>query len=452
MSYLQLHNTSKIKATKETNLSLHEIMFCFFCFIFYLLWAINKPFNYAPDEHMRYAVSEFLFKNNRLPVGPEIKDPNWGFSYACLPTLIRHVLDFIFMKFGSILSLKEFHILLCARMVSVLCGTLITLFTIKTSKLLFNSISRWLMIGLMAFMPQFAFLSSYVNNDIVALLGVTLIMYSWIQGIRFNWSIKNNAILAVGVAICAASYYNSYAWILFSVILFIFTYLNKSKKDYKGLIKCALFICLIVFSISGYFFIRHLFYYRDILGIKTSRMYGELYAIEPLKPHNRGNLQARGISLTDMLFGENLHFVGTSYKSFIGCFGYMQYSLPQFIYDFYSVMFIISLIGLVLLFINCIMKKRFNKKIDMIVFCISIIFCAIITICLSIYNSYMVDFQPQGRYCYPAFPVISYFFAKGIEFLLSLLKKQYRYFIVGGILAIFAFISLQVYTCVYLPS
>lgn len=102
---------------------------------------------------MRYAVSEFLFKNNQLPVGSEAANPSWGFSYACFPTMIRHIFDFIFMKIGSIFLYREFHILLCARMVSVLCGTLIVLFTIKVSKILFDSPSRWLMVALIAFIP-----------------------------------------------------------------------------------------------------------------------------------------------------------------------------------------------------------------------------------------------------------------------------------------------------------
>ncbi len=441
---------------KKYRLSLYEIIFCFCCFVFYFLWAINnKPLDYSPDEHMRYNVSEFLFKNNRLPLGAEIKDSVWGFSYACLPTMFRHVIDFIFMKIGSVFFLKEFHILLCARMVSVLCGTLVVLFTIKISKILFDSPSRWLMVGMVAFIPQFAFLSSYINNDIVALLGVTLIMYSWALGINYNWNFKSSLILAIGVAICAASYYNSYAWILFSVFLFIFTYLNINKKDYKGLFKHISFISLVVFLIAGYFFIRHLFYYRDLLGIKTTRLYGELYALESFKPSNRVTCHTRGVSLISMLF-EEMHFVELSYKSFIGCFGCMQYQLPQFIYDFYSTLFIISLVGIMCHFIyNIRFKSQSGKNINIIMFQISLMFCIIITIGLSIYNSYFVDFQAQGRYCYPALPAIAYFFTKGFDFILKLLFKandKYQYAIVGGVFAVLAFISLEMYNCVYLQS
>lgn len=163
----------------------------------------------------------------------------------------------------------------------------------------------------------------------------------------------------------------------------------------------------------------------------------------------------KGISLLEMLFG-SMHFVEFSYKSFIGCFGYMQYQLPRFIYDFYSILFIISLIGLMCYFIDkFIVKKQLNHEINKntVVFYTCLIFCIIITICFSVYNSYIVDFQPQGRYCYPALPAIAFFFAKGFDFILkSLTKINYRHAVVGGIFAVLAFISWQMYNIVYLLS
>jgi len=441
-----------MKTNNKINLSLYEILFCFFCFTFYFLWTFNKPFNYAPDEYMRYAVSEFLFKNNRLPIGLETANPIWGFSYAHLPTMIRHIFDFVFMKIGSIFSSNDFYILLCARMVSVLCGALIVLFTIKISKLLFKTPTRWIMVGVVAFIPQFAFLSSYVNNDIVALFGVTLIMYSWTLGVCYNWNFKNTSILAVGIAICTTSYYNSYSWILFSAFLFIFTYLHKNKKDYKGLFKYSFFIFLIVFLIAGYFFIRHVIYYGDLLGIKTTRSYCELYGADSLKPSNRLTPKIQGVSLIDMLFG-NMQFVKISYRSFIGYFGYMQYPLSDFFYDIYSILFILAFIGVICYLINKIKNIRKVKlNIDKLIFGLCLLLCMVITICLSIYNSYESDFQPQGRYCYPALLSIAFFFAKGFDFMLNLFLEKYRYAIVGSITTILVLISMYSYNCIYLPS
>ncbi len=134
----------------------------------------------------------------------------------------------------------------------------------------------------------------------------------------------------------------------------------------------------------------------------------------------------------------------------------MQYQLPQFIYDFYSILFIISLFGIICCFIyRVIVKKQINQGINKntVILYICFIGCIIITVCLSIYNSCMVNFQPQGRYCYPALPAIAFFFAKGFDFILkSLFKINCHYAVVGGIFAVLAFISLNIYNCVYLPS
>lgn len=440
-----------MKIRKKCKLSLYEFLFCACLFLFYFLWAVNKTFNYGPDEYVRYDVSEFLFKNNRLPIGLETVNPLWGFSYAHLPTMIRHIFDFVFMKIGSIFSQNDFYILICARMVSVLCGTLIVLFTIKISKLLFKTPIRWLMVGLVAFIPQFAFLSSYINNDIVALLGATLIMYSWILVIHYNWNFKNSSILAIGIAICATSYYNSYSWILFSIFLFIFTYLHQNNKDYKGLFKYSVFIFLIVFLIAGYFFIRHIACYGDLLGLKTIQSYSELYGIDALKPSNRLTPKVQGISLIYM----GMRFIKNSYNSFVGRFGYMQYSLPDFFYGIYFILFVVAFIGLVGFFISKVKNKQKEKPsidADKIVFGLGLLFCIVITICLSFYNSYATDFQPQGRYCYPALLAIAFFFTKGFDFISNLFSEKYRYAIVGSVTTIFVLISLYSYSCIYLPS
>ena len=148
------------------------------------------PFNYAPDEAMRYEVSEFFFNNNRLPVDKETINSYWGFSYAHLPTMLCNVFDYVFMKFTALFNNSSRAILLSARMVSVFSGVGTVYFTIKSSKLLFKSPARWIMILLVATLPQFIFISSYVNNDILALLGSSIILYAWLLAINYNWNYK----------------------------------------------------------------------------------------------------------------------------------------------------------------------------------------------------------------------------------------------------------------------
>lgn len=54
---------------KEDKLNFGELCWLLVCTGYYFIWSCTKPYNYAPDEYMRYSVSKFIFENNRLPVG-----------------------------------------------------------------------------------------------------------------------------------------------------------------------------------------------------------------------------------------------------------------------------------------------------------------------------------------------------------------------------------------------
>lgn len=75
------------------------------------------------------------------------------------------------------------------------------------------------------------------------------------------------------------------------------------------------------------------------------------------------------------------------------------------------------------------------------------------TVALSIYNSYTRDFQPQGRYCYPAFLALAILITKGYETLIYMFKKkEHVYAVTSAVCTSFICMSIYVYATVYLPS
>lgn len=436
----------------ERSLTLTELIFCFACFLFYFWWAAVKVYNYAPDEQMRFEVTQFLFNNNRFPADDELLS-HWGFSYAHIPTMLCNQLGYVFMKIASVFT-KDFHILLvAARMVSVCCATGTVYFVVKISKLIFSSCSRWIFICFVAFMPQFAFLASYVNNDIVALFGISIIIYAWVFALKYQWNYKCACILSLGIIICAISYYNSYAWVLFSVVFFISTYFIQNKKDYKGFIKLSGFIIGLVVVFASYTFIRHLVLYGDLLGFETIERYGEKFAIEALKPSNRIHLSENGVSVFSMLFAPEYNWIDTTWKSFIGVFGYMEYYCPKIVYEYVSIFIVVGCLGLVYRLVYNILIEKQKPNNSIIIFGVCIIMSAIVTVALSVYNSFVMDFQPQGRYCYPAFLALAIIVAKGYEFIIDRFKKnEYKYAITSSVCTINALSTFFVFYNIYLPS
>lgn len=440
-------------ATASNRLSKSEIAYCVFCGIFYFIWAISKPFNYGPDEYMRYDISLFLFQNNRLPIGAEAINSIWGFSYAHFPTVLGNILSYIPMKVAGSFTNNSSIILIAARLVSVFSGVLTVYFVIKTSKVMFATSVKWIMVIFVSTLPQFAFLSSYVNNDIVALMGASITLYSWCYAYKNKFDLKNSIALALGIAICALSYFNSYGWIFLSMVFFSGCYII-NKLERKKLVKYGLVISSIVIVCISYFFVRHYILYGDFLGFETVNKFGEMYAIQDFKPSVKLSFKEQGGTIVDMLFRQT--WINSTCKSFIECFGYMNVWGHSYIYSIHGFLLLFVLyvltIYIILEYRNVTMAsiKARSKTIAFY----SIILCSmIIPVLLSVSNSYTSDYQAQGRYVIGALLGYSIFITKSADIVISKINK----IIVQDVIVYFICISLQIvvlieFFSIYLPS
>ena len=437
---------------KAGALNLIELLFIVACFIFYTIWNVTQFINYAPDEMMRLDVTFFLYENHRLPVGDELTHPIWGFSYAHMPTMLCNVVGYLFMLLATPFSTETLCLVIAARMVSVLAGTGTVYFVIKAAKLLFNSPSRWIMILLVALMPQFAFLSSYVNNDSLAVFGSAMIFYVWVYVIKNKWNYGIALLLVAGMSTCALSYYNSYGWILLSIPFFIITYFKQNPRKYRDFIKLAGTVSVLTLVLIGYMFIRHYVLYGDLLGMSTGQQYGEIYAQPGMKPSERFSLSEMGVSLRDMLFSKPYSWIKTTGASFFAVFGYMQYGAPKDVYLYYGILFGIGALGFVALTVSKIIKRQKFGLYPVLLYT-SLVSVTLITVFLSIYNSYFNDFQPQGRYCYPALIPIALVVSRGFDYLVGLLKEEkHRYFAIGAVCSSLVVVSLLVFKIVFVQS
>ena len=380
---------------------------------YYTLW-IFQPLNFSPDEAMRFEVTRFLFDHGRLPVNEETINELWGVSYAHLPTMFCNVFGAPFMKIGALFTHDATALLRAARMLGVLCITGTVYWTIRTSRLLFKEPFNWLPTCIVAFLPQFAYVGSYVNNDSAALLGCSMILFAWVSAIGGRWNYGNATILSIGIAICATSYYNSYSWILFSLLMFPLTYAVRNGR--QGMIRMGLFVSVASLVLGGYLFLRPLYLYGDLLGFATSKRFAMQYAAPAFSPGFRKPPCECGRSLMDMLWG--MKWVSLSSRSFIGQFGYMVYVIPSWCYASYAAVFGLGGLGALWKGADWIRERR-RIAVCRWALLVSLIGCIVITIGLSMYYSFVRDCQPQGRYCFPALLPIALLSAKGMERLIS---------------------------------
>lgn len=369
-------------------------------FLFCLYGAYTISMGNAPDEEMRYQVPYFIFEKGYLPFGDEVEIRNaiWGFSYAYTPYL-PSLIAVVFMKICSFFSASQHALLFSARLVSVFSGTFTWLICCKIGERLFNKQSTILLLAtLVCFLPQFIFLSSYLNNDAFAVMTSGFIIYLWIKGDQENWKYKDCALLGISLGLCALTYYNAYGLILCSIIFCLVSVLKKKMKAKEILIRVGI-VALSGFIVAGWFFIRNMILHNgDFLGMNTMYADGEKYAMEIYRPTQR-------LTPKNLNYGFSKTFLEPSFiafdwfkatwYSFIGCFGFMVYYLPENIYETYKLLIIIGLLGG--LFFEFFKGNKKKDQISLNLF-FNLIICIIIPIGLSMYYSWATDYQPQGRY------------------------------------------------------
>lgn len=432
---------------------------------FVFAWAVIQPYNSSPDEGMRYDLIQYIYENNTLPRGddPAIRNEMWGISYGFNPYL-SGLISVFFMKIAGIFTDNGQVLLIAARMTGVFCIAGLALLAIKISRFLFSGLSKWVFVSLIALLPEVLFLGSYLNNDSLALLATAWIIYIWTRVLKEGWTWKNCIGLGIAISVCTLSYYNAYGVILCSILLFCITILGCQEKkwDWKTLFGKGMVIAAIVGVLAGWWFVRnYIIYDGDFLGMKTSNMSAQLYAIEELKPSNRVTPQSLGISIKHMLFGFldvwGVNWTTTVFKSFIGVFGYMTVFMPGFIPKLYAVLYAIGIIGVVpafryMLFLDKGKDVRSGKK--ECAFNWMMLLAAVIPVVLCFYYAYASDFQAQGRYIMPMLVPFIYYITKGYEYLLNhLVKNEIIRKVCYGILLLFAaMVSIYAYFGVFVPS
>lgn len=469
-------------------------------FLFFLSWIL--PFNQGPDEEMRYLVPQYIYKHGTLPAGwdPEVRHELWGISYAFHP-ILPYVLGGWLMRLVGLFSDSQKALLMAARFANILIGMGFYWYVQRIAKKLFpRRMFRYFFIALLSMLPQLLYLFVYVNTDGIAIFSGAMIIYYWLVGMERKWDRGSCTGLAVGVAVCALSYFTAYGYALFSILLFVGTmavfYRKKGFKICAGaILKRGIYITVLVFLLTGWWFVRTaVLYDGDFLGLYAPNKYGEMYAKEEFKPSNRESVQEQGISLEEMLKSEDeggMDWMRTTWRSFIGYFGFLEHPLGLDIYEIHKKIFALGFLGiglqaaLALLYYIRAGTRRILKgatlgkaawlqdkeegavltrpsfavdegKIrgaNFWILQISFGCCIIIPILLSLYYSYCDDFQPQGRYVMPLVVPLMYFVAAGIQRFVTLFFRKWFVYIMMiplfyGILHVF----LGAFVSVYIPT
>ena len=406
-------------------------------FVLYLVWSFVIPFGQGPDEVQRFDVANFIFKYRQLPVtGDErLIYGAYGVTYASTP-YFPHLLSGLVCILFNVIGINV-PTYLAARLVSVFSGVTAVYFCFKISERIFKeSKLKYFFPIFIMFIPQFAFSAAYVNQDSFTIMLVAIMIYLWLRGIETNWNYKT--VIAVGVTcgVVILSYLNGYTIIVATLVVVLITYKNLNTKEFYK----KLAICLgLMFLVSGWFFIRNATINNgDFLGLTHSRELAEELAEPGYKPSQRNTLKQQGLGFSDLL--TKTGWIQSSFNSFWGTLGNMDKLMPA---TYYVVMIIISLaaFGGFVSKVKDKLKKGFStiKKYPLYIGLVSSI---VLSFLLDIIYSRNFDYQPQGRYLFPALIPIIILMCVGLR---EIIPKKYEtivYKVLSLVFVAYNFIAL----------
>lgn len=419
-----------------------------FLFFWYLLWAIVIPYSAAPDEFGRYMVPKFILENRALPQGWEesVRLPQWGFSYAFHPSL-PGIISALFMRIGLLFTNGE-NLYIYARLTSVLSGVGVVMMSKKISEKMFDGTITKLFVVSVGLLPQFTYLSAYINNDVFAVLGVSIVIYGMLIGDESDWNVNSCLLMGIGGSMCALSYYNSLGIVIVAFVYATFMIVrnNNIKTYYRTYLGKVFTVAGVMIISTSYFFIRNAINLNgDFLGLRTRNMYAEMYADDILKPSLHPTALKEGFSVFDMIMGDyGPPWLAFTKESFIGVFGYMDIHIRDGYIKIIALIIEIGIIAFVLFtFVNKNKNGHYDKKIW---FYIGMVAMCIITTCLSVYYSYVVDHEPQGRYLMPMLMSFSILFVSGWNYFLSNVSERAKKVVVTIVIMTYLIINVN---CIY---
>ncbi len=392
------------------------------CFFLYFAWSCVLPIDQAPDEATRLGIPFYIAQNGTLPSGFEesLRNQIWGISYAFTP-YGSSLLSAVFVKAAMLLGAGDVTQVVAARLSSCIFGSLTVLvLMLICAELEFDRLTTAVAGAVLGFLPQFAFLSSYLNNDIFSAFCTAMVVLGWIRGFRRGWDVGSCAFLGAAIGLLSLSYYFAYGLIPISIFVF-FASARRLGLSWGGCFRRAGIVFVVAFAIGGWFFVRNaLIYSGDFLGMRSYSECAELYAQQEYKPSVHQTLKMSGELFMSPLFDST--WLWMTLRSCIAYFGYMAYPIAEVLYLPVIALCCAALALPAILRGGLVPKSRHGRLRDgrfadnLLV--IALVAAIVFPIVFSAYRSWATDWQPQGRYIVSAWIAVAVLWAWGFDCLI----------------------------------
>ncbi len=363
--------------------------------------AVESRINAHPDEEL-HLVAGLYFREHWLPPAVGARDTAatysaWGFSYL-------DEADIVYLLFGKVAAFGQqvgLNPALAMRWFQVLLYWALIAWALARARTFAP------MLGFLLLTPQVWYIFSYINGDALpfALLTVFLVELSrpdssaraFVSGVQPKPSpgvFLASALLGL-VLLSKLNYLVSIGFVGWAVLWL-------GMRRWKRLALLALVAATIALPWAAY----HSWVNDFQTGPRVVE-YAERVAAPDFKPSGQGAhpfpyiaLRAKGVTLWQVL--TTLNWVGLSFRSFCGLYGWMSFVADQWMYAVFAVLYTALLATLVLP-----VAARGPRRAQFLL--LGVLVFAGLVLGQSVYRSWVYNFQGQGRYLFPVLPMLFFY-------------------------------------------
>jgi len=363
--------------------------------------AVESRINAHPDEEL-HLVAGLYFREHWLPPGVAARDTAatysaWGFSYL-------DEADIVYLLFGKAAAVGQQIGLtpaLAMRWFQVLLYWTLIAWTLARARRFAP------MLGFLLLTPQVWYVFSYINGDALpcALLTVLLVelgrpdssVRAFLSGIQPKPSpgvFLAGALLGL-LVLSKLNYLVSIGFVGWAVLWL-------GMRRWKRLALLVLVAASIALPWAAYHS-----WVNDFQTGQRVAEYAERVAAPDFKPSGQGAhpfpyiaLRAKGVTLWQVL--TTLNWVGLSFRSFCGLYGWMSFAADAWMYAVFAVLYAGLLAMLVLP-----VAARGPRRAQFLL--LGVLVFAGLVLGQSVYRSWVYNFQGQGRYLFPILPMLFFY-------------------------------------------
>jgi len=370
--------------------------------VYYTHAALTFPVLFNLDNHLNYAATEYIAEHGKIPV-VNAGDPEVLFTEIGTTRSLRPPFTFIVSAVASTLTGNIIeHNITRQRLGSPLIAALTVVVVFVGFLLAFNHIGLALLgattIGLL---PKFVFLASCNNDDIGAVLSVSLLFTSVLALIRYQAKVPVLIALAFSFGLVLQTKFT--AWLVLP--WFGIFCLALIRSNWRSIVKLTPLLAIVFILAGGWWIVFNMINY-GVTDPSAIRHAVELQTqLSSIQANSQGYL-SNGIGFIDLL-GNHDQFLSKSFRSLIGYLQWLDLNVGALTYLFYGLLLLVGFVGL------AFKPRAAREKRGYLDYLLIIV---VLSQCVFYFHHNLVrDIQPQARYVLPIIMPLVYLFLRQIE-------------------------------------